>query len=166
MADRFAKQAARDFEAVFWIPAHGRSLTRIAGELGAQLGMKLDGPAEENCRRIRELLSRKRCLVILDAPEVTIDPIVPQGRSSVLFTSDPVRVVEDARDFVAGRSLVQAERLAEAYEIFYELFNAGKEMESCARELVWICDHWDRVEEANKLRFHVGPAPSEQLRLF
>ena len=50
MADRFAREAALDFESVFWIPSYGRTLAQIAGELGAQLGMRLDGSVEENCR--------------------------------------------------------------------------------------------------------------------
>jgi len=167
LAERFAQQAAWDFEAVFWIPAHGRNLTRIAGELGAQLGMRLDGPPEENCRRICEVLSRKRCLVILDAPDVAVDPIVPGGRTSLLFTSEPVRIVRDTTSLAEGRTLVSAGRFAEAYEMFHELFSAGLDTESCARELVWICEHWDRIDEANALRFHVGlRSTGEQLRLF
>jgi hypothetical protein len=167
MAERFAHQAARDFEAVFWIPAHGRNLTRIAGEVGSQLGMRLDGPVEENCRRIREVLSRRRCLVVLDAPEVAVEPIMPCGRTSVLLTSEPVHLMRDVRSLAAGRSLISSGRFAEAYEIFHELFNAGVDTESCARELVWICEHWDRFEEANAFRFRAGrPAPAEQLRLF
>ena len=68
LTDRFAREAALDFEAAFWIPSHGRTLAQIAGELGAQLGMTLDGPVEENCTRIRGVLARKRCLLVLDAP--------------------------------------------------------------------------------------------------
>ena len=74
--------------------------------------------------------------------------------------------MEDSRNFAAGRALVVARRFAEAYEILYELFNAGIETEACARELVWICEHWDRVDEANTLRFRFHPASAEQLRLF
>ena len=121
----------------------------------------------ENCGRIRELLSVKRCLLVLDAPQVAVDPILPPcGRTSVLFTSEPVRTVEDDRGLATGRALVSAGRFAEAYDILYEILNAGIEPKSCARELVWICERWDRHEEANALRFHFGPSPSEQLRLF
>jgi hypothetical protein len=166
MAERFAQQAFRDFEVVFWVPAHGRSLARIAGELGAQLEMTLDGPLEDNCRRIRELLASRRCLVVFDAPEVAMDAILPSGRTSVLFTDEPVRIVEDARNFAAARVLVVARRFAEAYELLYELFSAGIESGTCARELVWICERWDRVEEANALRFRFHPDSAEQMRLF
>jgi hypothetical protein len=165
-AERFAHQAFRDFEGVFWVPARGRALVQIAGDLGAQLEMTLDGPLAENCRRIRDVLAARRCLVIFDAPEVPLEAILPAGRTSVLFTEEAVRIVEDARNFTAARSLVVARRFAEAYEILYELFNAGIETEACGRELVWICEHWDRVEEANALRFRFHPASAEQMRLF
>lgn len=166
MAERFAQQAFRDFEAVFWVPAHGRSLTQIAGELGSQLEMTLDGPLEDNCRRIRDVLTRRRCLVVFDAPDVAVDQILPSGRTSVLFTDEAVRIVADARNFAAARALVLARRFAEAYELLYELFSAGIESGACARELVWICEHWDRVEEANALRFRFHPDSAEQMRLF
>lgn len=166
MAGHFARQALRDFEAVFWVAARGRSLLQIAGDLGSQLEMTLDGPLAENCGRIRDVLAGRRCLVVYDAPGVPLDAILPAGRTSVLFTEEAVRVVDDARDFTAARALVVARRFAEAYEILYELFNAGIETEACARELVWICEHWERVEEANELRFRCQPVSAEQMRLF
>jgi hypothetical protein len=166
IAERFAQQASRDFEAVFWVPAHGRNLTQIAGDLGSQLEMTLDGPPEDNCRRIRDVLSNRRCLVVFDAPEAPLDPVLPAGRTSVLCTDEPVRIVQDARNFAAARALVLAKRFAEAYELLYELFSAGIESGACARELVWICEHWDRVEEANALRFRFHPDSAEQMRLF
>jgi hypothetical protein len=170
VAERFAREAVHDFEAVFRIPSHGRTLAQIAGELGAQLGMALDGPVEDNCRRIGAVLSGKRCLVVLDAPQVAVDALLPRGgpagRTSVLFTAEPVDTAPEAATLAAARRLVAARRYAEAYELLYLLLNSGAEPEPCARELIWICEHWDRLEEANNLRFRLGPAPSEQLRLF
>jgi hypothetical protein len=166
MAERFAHQASRDFDAVFWVPARGRGLVQIAGDLGSQMEMTLDGPLSDNCRRICDVLAMRRCLVVFDAPEAPLDAILPSGRTSVLFTEEAVRIVEDARNFASARALVVARRFAEAYEILYELFNAGIETEACARELVWICEHWDHVEEANELRFRFQPVSAEQMRLF
>jgi hypothetical protein len=165
-AARFFAEATGDFEAVFWIPAYRRTLARIAGELGSLLGMTLDGEVEDNCRRIRELLSERRCLVILDAPQVSVEAMLPSGRTSILFTSEPVRVEEEIPTMAAARSLVASRRFAEAYEMLYQLLDSWVEMATCARDLVWICEHWGRLEEANKLRFHYGPSPTEQLRLF
>ncbi len=166
IADRFAHEAAQDFEAVFWISAHGRTLTQIAGELGSELRMTLDGPLEDNCRRIRDVLSGKRCLLVLDAPQAPPEPLMPSGRTSILFTREPVRIAEDEQSLGAARALVSARRFAEAYDILRQLLHRGVEPESCARELVWICEHWGRLDEANALRIHFGPSPSEQLRLF
>lgn len=166
-AERFAHQAIRDFAAVLWIPCHERSLLQIVGEIGAQLEMVLDGPSlDENCDRVRSVLSRRRCLLVLDAPQVAVEPLLPSGRASVLLTTEPVQIVADDRSLGVARTLAAAGRLAEAYEIFYELFHAEMETEACARELAWICEQWGRIDEANTLRFHFGPAPAEQLLLF
>jgi TIR domain len=166
IAQRFAQEAAHDFQAVFWIPAQWRSLAQIAGELGSQLDMKLDGSPESNCLHISRVLSEIRCLLVLDAPQVPVDALLPAGRSSVLFTTDPLHISDPPETLAAARGLVSASRLAEAYELLYRLLNSGVEPESCARELVWICEQWDRLEEANALRFHIGPSPAIQLRLF
>ncbi len=166
MAARFAHEAAREFEAVYWVPGYGRTLAQIAGDLGAQLAMRLDDPVTRNCERIRDLLSKRRCLVVLDAPEVPVAELIPGGRASVLFTTEPHRMVDDPATLSGARWLVSAGRFAEAHELLLRLYEEGVERESCARELAWICDHWDLVEEANEFRFHSGPAPSEQLRLF
>jgi hypothetical protein len=166
LASRFALEAAYEFEAVFWIPAAGRTLAEIAGDLGARLEMTLQGTLEENCRSIREVLSCARCLVIFDAPGVNVHAVLPSDRTSVLFTTEPVEAPETRRTSAAARSLVAARRYAEAYEIFRGLLDSGIEVESCARELVWICEHWGRPDEANALRFHIKSGPEEQLRLF
>ncbi len=164
-AGRFAREAARDFEAVCRIPAHGKTLAQIAGELGAQLEMTLDGPLEDNCRRIRNLLSSRRCLVIFDAPQVSLDTLSPTDRASVLIT-DERSAPDTPKTFAAARRLVNAGRFAEAYEILSQLYDAGIETESCAREMVWICDHWGRYVESSLLRTEYRLAPTEQLSLF
>lgn len=38
--------------------------------------------------------------------------------------------------------------------------------DNSARELTWICEHWERVEEANILRLNYAPPGMEQLALF
>ncbi len=165
-ASRFAVEAARDFEAVLWIPGYGRSLAQVAGELGAQLGMSLDGPLEENCERIRKLLAATRCLVIFDAPDVPVDTLMPEGRASFLFTTEAVRRVQTQNTLGAGRRLVNEGRIAEAYEVLYRVFDSGVDRELCARELGWICDRWERYDEAASLRAHFRLPPSEQMSLF
>jgi hypothetical protein len=166
MARRFAREAAREFEAVLWVPAHRRSLAQVVCEAGSQLGLRLAGPVEEDCRAVRSFLSKKRCLLVLDAPTVSVEPLLPSGRSSVLYTSEPERLVADVPTVPRARHLLAAGRVSEAHEILQQLYETGIDTEQCARELVWIYEQWDRMEEANRLRFLVGPAPSEQLRLF
>jgi hypothetical protein len=106
-------------------------------------------------------------LLVLDGPAPELVPaIVPEGRTSTLLTFDPVSVVETPTSLAYAGTLISLRRYAEAYELFYRLLDAEVAPETCARELTWICEHWDRVEEANSLRFRYGPEPSEQLALF
>ena len=164
---RFAREASQQFEAVLWVPCFHRSLAQIAGELGSQLGLCLEGTTEENCRKIQDLLSARRCLLVLDAPDSNVVvALVPQGRTSTLVTFDSVSVVETPESLAYARTLISYRRYAEAYELLYCLLRSGVVPETCARELTWICEHWDRIEEANSLRFRYGPEPSEQLALF
>ncbi len=166
-ATRFSKEAAQEFEAVFWIPCHRRSLAQVAGELGTQLGVTLDGTVEQNCSKIRELLSQRRCLLVLDAPEQEYLPeLIPSGRSSTLVVWEPVSVLDTPNSLWYARKLVGSRRYAEAYELLQELLSSDISPEQCARELISICEHWDRVEEAESLRACCGPAPAVQLSLF
>jgi hypothetical protein len=165
-AERFAREATHDFDAILQIPAHGRTLAQIAGELGSQLGMVLDGPLEENCTRILALLATRRCLIVFDAPEQPIEPLAPTERSSVLITTEPIQIHTTPRTLKYARDLAAAKRFAEAYELLRQLFDTGTDTESCARELVWICEHWGRYDEASELRTHFRLPPVEQLSLF
>jgi hypothetical protein len=167
MASRFAREAAEEFEAVIRVPAHGRSLAQVAGEIGEQLGISLEATAEQNSDRVREFLGGRRCLLVLDAPEAEqAASVIPSGRTSTLLIEEPVSVVETPETLERARHLMNARRYAEAYELLYRLLDEEVSPEACARELTWICDHWGRVEEANALRFHYGPEPSMQLTLF
>ncbi len=163
----FAREAAKDFENVCWIPAHGRTLAQIAGELGSQMKMQLEGRLEDNCSRIRDMLAQRRCLVIFDGAEIAVDTLLAPGKTSVLFTSEPVRIVPNDFSLAAARSLFSAGRFAEAYEIYSHHRTSGSLTQSAIRDLIWICDHWDCPAEANELRFLlVAPPMAEQPRLF
>jgi len=167
VASRFAKEAAEEFEAVLWVPCQDRTLAQASGELGHQLGLTLDGPVKENCGRIRELLAARRCLVVLDDPVADISgDLIAGGRTSTAVTRDTVRVLQTPETPAYARSLIAARRYAEAYELLYRLLDAVIDPDSCARQLTWICEHWERVDEANALRLNYGPAGAEQLLLF
>jgi hypothetical protein len=166
-ASRFAGEAAQEFEAVLWVPCHNRTLAQAAGELGHQLSLTLDGPVAENCRRIRDLLAPRRCLAVLDAadPEIS-EALTAGGRTSTAVTQEAVRILETPHTPEYARSLVAAHRYAEAYELLYRLLDDVVEPDECARELTWICEHWNRVDEANALRINYAVLGGEQLTLF
>jgi len=166
-AVRFAREAAEEFEAVLWVPARGRTLAQVSGHLGAQLEVTLEGPAEQNCDRIRHLLAARRCLLVLDAPTAGHETaLVPGGRTSTLITEDPVTLTPLPETFEYARELIAARRNAEAYELLHRLLDAEIAPEACARELTWICEQWGRVGEANALRFYYGAERPTQLVLF
>jgi len=103
----------------------------------------------------------------LDAPGPEISAeLTAGGRSSTVVTRDAVKVLETPRTLAYARSLIAARRYAEAYELLYWLLDTIIDPDACAHELTWICEHWDRVEEANALRFNYGPPGGEQLKLF
>jgi hypothetical protein len=166
-ASRFAAEAEQEFEAALWVPCHGRTLAQASGELGHQLGLTLDRSAKENCGRIRELLVNRRCLVVLDAPgaEIAVE-LIAGGRTSTAITHDPVRTLDTPETLAYARHLIASQRFAEAYELLYKLLDQVIDPDHCARELTWICDHWDRTNEANVLRFSYRSERAEQLRLF
>jgi hypothetical protein len=166
-AARFFKEAGQEFEAALWIPAYNRTLAQVAGDLGVQLGLTLEGPVDQNVRRILDLLSTRRCLVVLDAPEPDVAPeLVSPGRTSTLVTRDPVQVLETPTTMPQARKLLAARRYAEAYELLYRLLDTGVVAADCAHELSWICDHWNRPGESESLRYHYRLPPTEQLSLF
>ena len=166
-ASRFVKEAHQEFEAALWVPCHRRSLAQAAGDLGVQLGLTLEGTAEENCRRIQDLLFSRRCLLVLDAPSPEVaGELIPRGRTSTLVTHQPVRVAETPQTLAEARKLIASRRFAEAYELLYLLLDSDISSADCARELSWICEHWNRAEESDSLRFHYRLPPTEQLSLF
>jgi hypothetical protein len=166
-ATRFAGEAEEEFEAVLWVPCQGRTLAQASGELSHQLGLTLDRTAEENCVRLREFLRPRRCLVVLDAPADEIsEELTAGGRTSTAITRDIVRILKTPQTEAYARQLIAAQRFAEAYELLYDLLDAADDPDSCAHELTWICEHWDRFDEANLLRLNYRQAGAEQLLLF
>ena len=166
-ASQFASEAEQEFDAVLWVPCQGRTLAQASGELARQLGLTLDGTAQENCVRIRQMLTTHRCLVVLDAPAAqACQELVAGGRTSTAITQDALKLLETPETLAYARQLIAARRFAEAYELLYRLLDASVDPDNCARELTWICDHWDRLDESNALRWNYRPIGGEQLSLF
>lgn len=88
LALEFARRHREEFDAVFWLTCGGRSAAALAGDLAAQLAVRLDRDLETNLNDLRRLLARYRCLLILDdAPTATAVLLAPRGRTSVLVTT-------------------------------------------------------------------------------
>ncbi len=164
LAEDFVREAKNDFAGIFWVSCHGRTLAQVAGDLGMQLSLRLEGTTEQNCAAIREQLLQKRYLLVLDAPAIEhLGAFLAEGgRTSTLITTGPTRITDSPVTSAFARELMVAGRFAEAYELYYKL---GAERPECARNLVWICEQWDRMDEANALRLR-SAQPGEQMSLF
>ena len=66
LAAEFAREFRQDFDGVFTLECAGRSLAALAGDLGAQLGLRLEGPLPENLERLRAFCEARRFLIILE----------------------------------------------------------------------------------------------------
>jgi hypothetical protein len=88
LAVQFARLHRDEFDAVFWLTCGTRTAAALAGDLAAQLGVRLDRDLESNLHEIRRLCSRHRCLLVLDdAAAETAALLAPRGRTSVLLTA-------------------------------------------------------------------------------
>ncbi|MEO7652828.1 MAG: toll/interleukin-1 receptor domain-containing protein, partial [Bryobacteraceae bacterium] len=65
----FLRRCAQDFDGVFSVFLEGRTIAEGAGDLGSQLGMRLEGEAASNLRRIREVCAGQRCLLVVYGAE-------------------------------------------------------------------------------------------------
>ncbi len=189
-AREFARLFRPDFDAVLTLEDCGhRSLTALAGDLGAQLGLRLEGDLESNLARLREFCAARRFLVVLEgaAPQ----PLIFGGRSSTLLAEvslppshlDELGTVQEAFASAAvwtevsalarqARRLAHEQgRLAECYELMEEWHAEAEEcgdrtaIEEAAREMVWILETWGRPELAARLDYRRSAACDEQLPL-
>ncbi len=88
LAVEFARLHREEFDAVFWLTCGSRTAAALAGDLAAQLGVRLDRDLESNLNELRRLCARHRCLLVLDdAAAATAGLLAPRGRTSVLITT-------------------------------------------------------------------------------
>jgi hypothetical protein len=90
LAHAFALGARAEFEALFWVDCRGATPAGAAGELGAQLGLRLPYELRENLENIERALNSRRCLAVLEgaAPDVTGSLCMP-GRTSWILADAP-----------------------------------------------------------------------------
>ncbi len=188
LAAEFARAFAPDFDAVLRVwPAP--TLAAAAGDLAAQLGLKLEGELPENLGRLQSFCSERRLLIVLEGearPE-----LIFEGRCSTLISTEPSAIPLDPLQ-QAQRALFSADsswsdactaarqirritldqrRLAECHEAM-EHWNALAQARDDAaiqnestREMVWILEAWGRTIEAIQLDYRRKASFDEQIPL-
>ena len=88
LALEFAQRNQEDFEGICWLGCCRRSAAGVAGDLAAQLNLRLEGDLEANLAELRRFCAQRRLLVVLDdlEDEVLLE-MIPGGKASVLITS-------------------------------------------------------------------------------
>ena len=192
-AREFAHAFRDDFEAVVILECTGRSLNALAGDLGAQLGLRLDGPLPANLQRLQGFCIDRRFLIVLDGgTDDALDPFHFGGRCSVLISTgesptiskDPIRAAQQAlsnpdgswtdicRHARIGRRMLHGEsRLAELLELmqqWHQLATSRHDrpvMEESAREMLWILETWGDTDQARELDLQPASEDSDQMTL-
>ncbi len=192
LAAAFADEFRRDFDAVLRLDCGQRSLAALAGDLAAQIGLRLEGPLSENLERLRGFCEARRFLIVLeDVPEMIPPELVFSGRCSTLATSDSrqappgeIRRIQTAvadpatpyGDLSAaarrGRRLLRdSGRIAELYELMQQWHSAAADeedraaLDESAREQIWILETWGRGDEAQSLDFDRAARFEDQMLL-
>jgi hypothetical protein len=191
-AREFAREFAADFDAVLEVEGGGRSMAALCGDLAAQLGLRLEGPLEENERRLREFCEPRRFLILLAGWADQDDAPSFGGRCSTLVATDtaeptPGNEIRDMQRAFAsastwterceharnGRRLLRGEgRAAELFELMRqwhdlgEIENDRKVLDEAAREIVWIFDGWGMDQDARLWERRRASEYDDQMTLF
>lgn len=193
MAREFARAFQQDYDAVAMLDCAARSRAAMAGDLAAQLGLRLEGRLEENMERLRAFCEGRRLLIVLEgAATAEALEFAFRGRSSCLIASgpaaaaavDPIREIQDAVQQMrlpwpelcalarrGRRELRGAGRLAELFELMEQWRAAAEErgeraaVDESAREMVWILEGWGMTEEARRLEIHRAAEFEDQMML-
>jgi hypothetical protein len=192
-AREFAGAFRDDFDGVFFLDCADRSLAALAGDLAAQLGLRLEGPLDQNLARIREFCAPRRLLLVLEDPRTPeAMEMVLEGRCSTLVSQsaapegapDAIREVQSAfhrprtpwPDLCAharqGRRLLRdGGRTAELYELMQQWQAAAEAhddravLDESSRELVWILEGWGMLDEAHRLDHRRAAECDDQMML-
>lgn len=152
LAAEFARLSTADFDEIFRLECGGRTLAALAGDLAAQLGLRLEGELESNLARLRDFCSERRFLLLLDdVGSTAARELVFGGRCSTLICTEPgspggdweddalrtaQRALLDAKNAnfeevcrlarMARRLLRDQGRIAETYEIMQQWRDAAE----------------------------------------
>lgn len=190
LAYQFVRAFYEDFDEIFRLTGCGeRTPAALAGDLAAQMGLRLEGDLPSNLERLREFCAARRFLILLEGgapPELVFG-----GRCSTLVSAEsgPAAAggeVEAAQaafrreaDWAelsrllrgARRAAQDQGRLAECYELM-QLWHAAADarwddtvLEESAREMAWILEAWGRTEQAARLRYWRAARFDEQIPL-
>jgi hypothetical protein len=197
LALEFARIFREDFDGVIRLECGGRSMAALAGDLAAQLGLRLAGDLDANLAALRNFCADRRYLIWLEGASADeAARLAPQRGSSALISTEPrpeappddeslrdiqhifrhPGVVDDWPELcrLARQGLrlaSQQARLAESFELI-EQWHALAEtrgdrriLEESAREMVWILEGWDRLEDARRIEFRRATEWSDQMAL-
>lgn len=184
LANEFVQECNADFDAVYWLRCGDRTLAQLAGDLGCQMGLLLEGEAPKNAAAIRRHCASHRWLLVLeDARSDDARQLVGSGLTSTLITDSPVRDYQPtglasvqqrfaaslAGDWSKTCSLArQIDALARQQNRFAEAFEAMEWLDTSAqsrgdepvrqealREQIWILEQWNRLDDADRLRYEL-----------
>lgn len=193
----FARVFREDFDQIVRLECGGRSLAALAGDLSAQLGLRLESDLERNLARLRSFCSERRFLLWLEGASADEAGQLATGRGSSTLISTEARPEsppddESLRDIqytfthpgMAGdwaelcrlarqglRLAGEQGRLAESFELlqkWHALAEARTDrriLEESAREMVWILEGWDRLEEARRVEYRRATQYDDQMAL-
>jgi hypothetical protein len=181
LAYAFARAYAEDFDEVFRLECAGRTPAALAGDLGAQTGLGMEGDLQGNLDQLREFCAARRFLVLLEDPEsVNAGLFTFGGNCSTLVVAesgpmerpcaeslraiqsefahpggDWVKLCRLAR--IGWRVARDQNRIVELYELMQEWHALAEArgdrgiLDESAQEMVWVLEGWGRFAEASRL---------------
>ncbi len=153
LAFEFARVSVADFDEILRLECQDRTPASLAGDLAAQLGLRLEGDLPNNLARLRDFCSARRFLLLLDGvPSATALPgFLFGGQCSTLLCTEPgphvgtpqddalrsaQRLLLDAKNAAfeevcqaaqIGRNILRDQgRIAEMYELMQQWFAAAE----------------------------------------
>ncbi len=193
LAIEFARAFAEDFDEILVLETEGRSLGALVGDLGAQLGLRLEAGVFPNLERLQNFCSPRRFLLVQAGPPV--QELEFGGRCSTLYTPPPIIPIQppdrlrDAQYVLSqchrytdwqevcdqarlARQIARDQfRLAECFEAMQQWNAAALEredrmaVEESAREMVWLLEGWGLEEEARRVEYRRAAEFDEQMPL-